>query len=589
MISNSDELSDFSGCTEGSGKNLRRRAEEKIGAMEAENPENTSPEAAKRLLHELRVHQIELEMQNEELLRTQEELEASRARYFSLYDLAPIGYVTINEPGFIVEANLTAASMLDASRAALVHQPLSHFVVSEDQNIYYFYRKQLVATSAPQVCELRMLRQDGHSFWVRLDATLAISEKSGATVCRVTMCDITERKRAEEEREKLQGELLHAKKMEVAGRFAGGIAHDFNNMLQVILGNIELALGTTSPTSKLCRYLTAAQEAAGRSAKFVRKLMALACKQIVAQEVLDLNDYISKMLNILRPLVGEGIKMVWVPGANLGLVKTAPTHIDQILTNLSLNARDAIAGVGEIRIKTENVTFTCDKAGGSHYAGGIVPGAYVMLELSDNGCGMDKSTVEHLFEPFFTTKGVGKGTGLGLATVYGIVKQNRGFIDISSEPGHGTTIRIYLPKSVEESAKTCFAPGKQEAQGGSETVLLVDDETMLLEIGKGLLQTLGYRVLTSGTPEEALQLVKSYAGDIHLLISDVMMPEMNGRKLAERIKESRPGIKCLFISGYSADEIAHCGILDKGLLFLQKPFSFQSMASKVREALEQKS
>jgi CheY-like chemotaxis protein len=274
-----------------------------------------------------------------------------------------------------------------------------------------------------------------------------------------------------------------------------------------------------------------------------------------------------------------------MPGAGLGPIKIDPSQIDQLLANLCINARDAIAGVGKVTIETENTTF--DEA----YCAvnkGFVCGAYVMLAVSDDGSGMSKDVIDHLFEPFFTTKEVGKGTGLGLATVFGIVKQNEGFINVYSEPGNGTTFKVYLPRFDGEAIEPTFESTFGTPKGSGETVLLVEDEAAILAVGKAMLEELGYKVLTANTPGEALCQFKGHVAEIQLLITDVVMPEMNGRELAKLTSEIKPGLKCLFTSGYTANVIAHHGVLDDGVNFLQKPFSMKDLAYKMRKVLEQK-
>lgn len=564
---------------------LRKRAEEKARQNAAQAPEALSalsPEESRRMLHELRVHQIELEMQNEELRRAQAELDASRARYFDLYDLAPVGYCTLSEKGLILEANLTAAALLNVARGALVRQPIFRFILTEDQDIYYRHRKHLFETGKPQVCELRMVRADSPPFWVRLDATAA-QEDNGAPVCRVALSDISEQKGAEEEREKLQEQLNQAQKMESVGRLAGGVAHDFNNILSVIIGNTELAMGHVTSDHPLHDILQEISNAASRSAEITRQLLAFARKQIISPKVLCLNETTEGMLKMLRRLIGEDIDLVWLPEGRLWSVKMDPTQLDQILANLCVNARDAIDGVGKITIETGNVTF--DEAYCTDHAG-FIPGEFVLLAVSDDGCGMDRQTLANLFEPFFTTKDVDKGTGLGLATIYGIVKQNNGFINVYSEPEKGTTFKIYLPRyeTSAEPIRTKKDPAAPEAQG-SETVLVVEDEPAILRMSMMMLERLCYNVLTATTPGEAIRLAEVYPGEIHLILTDVVMPEMNGRDLAKRLQILYPNAKRLFMSGYSANVIADDGMLGPSVHFIQKPFSMKDLAIKVRQVL----
>ncbi|MCX6539685.1 MAG: PAS domain S-box protein [Acidobacteria bacterium] len=413
----------------------------------------------------------------------------------------------------------------------------------------------------------------------------AIPERmeDGGALWHGIISDITDRKRAEAEKAALQDQLAQAQKMESVGRLAGGVAHDSNNMLAVIMGHTELALEQVDPNQPLYANLEEIRAAAERSAALTRQLLAFARKQTIAPRVLDLNETVSGMLKMLRRLIGENIDLTWKPASTLGHVKMDPSQIDQILANLSVNARDAISGVGKVTIETADEEFD-DAYCASHQ--GFVPGAYLMLAVSDTGRGMDRETLAHVFEPFFTTKGVGEGTGLGLATVYGIVKQNNGFIDARSEPGLGTTFAIYLPRHAGKAA-TAATEGPTEAEmGGRETILLVEDEPALLKLGKTMLERWGYTVLAATTPTEAIRLAEQHAGSIHLLVTDVVMPEMNGRDLAEHLLTRYPTLTRLFTSGYTADIIARHGVLDEGVHFIQKPFSAGALAAKVREAFK---
>jgi PAS domain S-box-containing protein len=391
-----------------------------------------------------------------------------------------------------------------------------------------------------------------------------------------TLNDVTEKR-------KLQAQFAQSQKMESVARLAGGVAHDFNNMLGVIIGHTELALAQVNPSQPLFTGLQEIQKAAERSARLTRQLLAFARKQTVAPRVLDLNETVAGMLKMLRPLIGEDIDLVWRPGDGVWPVKMDPSQIDQILANLCVNARDAISGVGRISIETGMAIFD---PGYCAYHPELVPGEYVLLTVSDDGCGMDRGTLSRIFEPFFTTKEIGQGTGLGLATVYGIVKQNNGFINVYSEPGQGTVFKLYLPR---HAAGTVAAQRPDQAApvpGGDETILLVEDEPSILDMAKLMLETFGYRVLSASTPGEAMRLAKAHDGKIDLLIVDVIMPEMNGPDLAKQVVSLYPGIVCLFMSGYSGDIVAHRGVLDAGVNFIQKPFSMQNLGVKVREVLD---
>lgn len=903
---------------------LRRNAEERVADL-PENLESLSPLKISEILHELRVHQIELSMQNEALRQAQQETDAARTRYFDLYDRAPAGYCTISEKGIILEANLTAATLSGVPKNAMVQQPLSKFIFSEDQEIYYSHFRKSFQTGEPHKCDLRMVTQDGATFWVHLEA-VKVQDAEGAPVYRFVISDITDRKQAEEalkkiewmliskpaandiedqgygdittlnrgglisrsigkgtlkeisteflnlletssaiyekngdyaygifcsgwcrimdsasrkrchtednaaalasgkwlchescwtdcsklaiesrspvdieckggihlyavpifsagevigainfgygdpprdaerlksladsygldtetlakeadefasrpayiielakqrllssarligimvdrkraeeslreqldfseslietaqaiilvldtqgrivqfnsymeelvgygldevrgmdwfrtfltpedghtvkplfqktvagiqtsgnvnpiiakdgrsipvewynktlkdkdgrtvgilaigqditereqaevEKKRLETQLHQAQKMESIGRLAGGVAHDFNNMLMVILGYTEMSLDMVNPADHLYENLTEIRNSAKRSADLTRQLLAFARKQSITPKVLDINEIVAGMLKMLQRLIGENINLHWQQGNDLWQVKVDPSQLDQILANLSVNARDAIDGVGNVLIATGNVT--CDKVYFSNYPYAL-PGDYVLLTVSDDGCGMEKEVLNNLFEPFFTTKEFGKGTGLGLATVYGIVKQNNGFINVHSEPGKRTTFKIYLPRYMENVPQIEKEDRKEPAAHGHETILLVEDEPAILKMGKIMLESLGYKVLTADLPIQAINIAKDHASAIDLLITDVIMPEMHGRDLARNILSILPAIKCLFMSGYTADVIARDGILDEGMHFIQKPFSRNALAEKVRNVL----
>jgi PAS domain S-box-containing protein len=980
---------------------LRQQAEEMARKEAASLLVAMSPEDMRRALHELRVHQIELEMQNEALRSTQAELDASRSRYFSLYDLAPVGYVTLRENGLIQEANLTAAALLGVARSTLLSGPLSRFILKEDLDLYYLCRKQDSGTGRPQGCELRMLKSDGTQLWVQLAITTT-PDVEGEPVSYVTLSDITERKRAEEtlreseakyrmlfetvvqavvyqsadgkivaanhaaelllglsldqmqgrtsmdsrwksihedgsdfpgdahpsmvalaaakivrnvvmgvfhpeeedyrwinitavpefrpgeatpyqvcttfdditerkraegalerlrgilsegqkiahvgtfeyvtdtkttvwseeeyriygldpagpspayevmlaksihpddaaplhqaftaaiqssspyelehrivrpdgsvrwvhdraipyfdpdgkliryvgatlditerkrlesvlvylaqtssgkagepffgalarylaqslgmdfvcidrlvgdgltartmavwcdgkfednvtyalkdtpcgdvvgkavccfpasvcqffprdqvlldlraesyvgvtlwshtgqpigliavigrrpmadrslaettlrlvavraaiEMERLDAEAAHevlraqfvqSQKLESVGRLAGGVAHDFNNLLMGIMNYVELCRDEVPPEHPVRGYLDEITRDAQRSADITKQLLAFARKQIIAPKVLDLNDALGGMLKMLRHLLGEDIAVNWMPGTHLWPVKIDPGQLDQILVNLCINARDAIAGVGEVVIETAKTTL--DDAYCSTHAE-TIPGEYVRLAVSDCGCGMGKDVLAHIFEPFYTTKEVGKGTGLGLATVYGIVEQNHGHIEVQSEEGKGTTFGIYLPRATSEADAGPVVVTPERLPRGTETILLAEDEKSVRVTSRLFLEALGYTVLAAATPEEALSLAGAHNGPIHLLITDVIMPGMNGPDLAGILVAKHPKLKCMFMSGYTADVMLHRGTLKEGMQFLPKPFSRHDLARKVREVLD---
>jgi signal transduction histidine kinase len=394
--------------------------------------------------------------------------------------------------------------------------------------------------------------------------------------------ELAARKQAEQEREALQAQLHQAQKMESIGRLAGGVAHDFNNMLSVITSHAELALMKMSDGHPFFHDMTEIRTAAGRSADLTRQLLAFARKQAVTPQLLDLNRTVEGMLKMLRRLIGEDIDLQWQPGENIWPIHIDPGQIDQILANLCVNARDAIDGIGAVTIGTDTATIG---TASDELSPQRTPGEYVVVIVGDTGCGMDTKTLENIFEPFFTTKDSGKGTGLGLASVYGAVKQNDGFITVDSEPGVGTVFRIYFPRHSGTLIEVQKEAATLQAMTGSETILLVEDEPGILEVTTMLLESFGYRTLSTTKASEAIKLAEEHAGTIDLLMTDVIMPEMNGRDLAQHIQSLRPNIKQLFMSGYTADIIANQGKLEEGVNFIQKPFSFKTLADKVRSAL----
>ena len=438
-------------------------------------------------------------------------------------------------------------------------------------------------TGIPYELELETVRKDGTSgwMWVRGEGE---KDSAGNTIGLWGAAqDITERKRAEKEKEDLESTLRQALKMEAVGRLAGGVAHDFNNMLSVIIGHAEMAMEGVDPAQPLYANLEEIKNAGERSADLTRQLLAFARKQTVAPKVLDLNKTVGGMTRMLQRLIGEDIDLAWLPYENLWPVKMDPTQIDQILANLCVNARDAIADVGKITIETGNIVF--DETYCNDHIG-FMPGEYVLLTVSDNGCGMDTVTIDNIFEPFFTTKESGKGTGLGLATVYGVVKQNNGFINVYSEPGQGTTFRIYLPRHLTKTTHSSAKRVTPAPERGHETILLVEDEPAILRMTTMMLERLGYTVVAARSPGEAISLAQEHTGIIDLLVTDVVMPEMNGRDLAKNVLSFNPNLKRLFMSGYTANVIAHHGVLDEGVNFIQKPFSRENFGAKVREVLD---
>ena len=381
----------------------------------------------------------------------------------------------------------------------------------------------------------------------------------------------------------LEAQLRQSQKMESIGQLAAGVAHDFNNMLTIIQGHSSSLLARRDLPESIGEPIQTVYFAAERAASLTRQLLMFSRKNVMQSRLLDLREIVGNLGKMLHRLIGENLELTWLPGKNLWPVKIDPSQIDQILANLAVNARDAIADKGTVTITTR--TASCDEAC-RETGTALPPGEYVMLSVSDTGGGMDQETQAHIFEPFFTTKATGEGTGLGLATVYGIVKQNHGVISVSSAPGKGTSFLICLPRHVGKAEQMRQDGPAEPVARGQETILLVEDEPGVLRLVRKMLEGIGYRVLAAGTPVEAIRMAEKHSGDIHLLITDVIMPEMNGRELAQKLMSLYPGLKSLFMSGYTADVIAHHGVLDEGTGFIQKPFSTQDLAAKIREALD---
>ena len=517
--------------------------------------------------------------------KAEEALRASEERYRHLFNvnndaifvhLGPSGGL----PGRFIEVNDVACERLGYAREELVQMSPPDIDAPD------------TLAEVPKIME--QLNRQGRVSWEGIHLTkdgrripVEINNRlfnyHGTPMIVSSARDITERKQAEVEREKLHSQLNHVQKMESVGRLAGGVAHDFNNMLGVILGYAEMAMDKIDNNHPIFNNLKEIHNAGLRSADITRQLLAFARKQTIAPKVIDLNPSIEGILKMLRRLIGEDVALVWKPGNDLWTVKVDSSQLDQILANLCVNAQDAISDVGTITIETSNFVFGEEYCKKGVY---FVAGEYVMLAVSDTGCGMDKTILENIFEPFFTTKDIGKGTGLGLATVYGIVKQNNGFINVYSEPGRGTTFKIYLPRHINNMDEAKTEETSNPAKGGNEKILLVEDEPTIMNMTSTMLQLLGYSVTAVGTPGEAIQIVEDFDDKIDLLIADLIMPEMNGKHLSEKLLIKQPKMQVLFMSGYTANVIVHRGVLNEGVNFIQKPFSKKDLAAKVRMILD---
>lgn len=493
----------------------------------------------------------------------------------AIVEASPFPILSIDPDGRVLSWNPAAERVFGWTAAEVIGQSLP--IVGPDAEVEFRrLRERILAGESISGMPISRRRKDGTLLALNLSAAPIRDASGGVTAIAGAFEDVTERKR-------LESQLLQAQKMESVGRLAGGVAHDFNNMLGVILGNAELALEKVGEAAGLRDELEEIVNAARRSGDITRQLLAFARRQTISPRVIDLNDLVGGTLKLLRRLLGEAIELQWQPGGGLWPIRMDPAQVDQILANLCVNARDAIQGNGRITIETHNLSLGEDDCAGIPDSS---PGDWVRLTVSDNGSGMDQVTVRQIFEPFYTTKAMGKGTGLGLPMVYGVVHQNGGFISVASEPGEGTTFEIYLPRfrgSIREEV-----PPAPEAlpRGHGEGVLIVEDEPSIMRLGARILEGSGYQVYTAATPSEAVKLFQGNPNRIRLLVTDVIMPETNGRVLAERLREEAPKLKVLFMSGYTSDVIAQQAVLEEGVHFIQKPFSTRSLATAVRRALD---
>ena len=505
------------------------------------------------------------------------ELRESEERFRSYVDCAPLGIFLHDETGRFLQVNPATTAMTGYTSEELLQLRVSDLLPPASQALAAQHL-QAMATTGRGSAEFAFSPKGGRAGQWSLEGVRLSPNRFMGLVT-----DITERERVKTENAKLEAQFQQAQKLESVGRLAGGVAHDFNNMLQAILGNVDYALKEVPAGTSLFESLEEIRKCAQRSADLTWQLLAFARKQTIAPRVLELNLAVAGILRMLHRLIGEDLNLIWLPAADLWPVKMDSTQVDQLLANLCVNSRDAIDGVGNITIETRNAALSeADCAGRP----GRQAGDYVLLAVKDDGCGMTKETLAHVFEPFFTTKRQGEGTGLGLATVYGIVQQNGGFIEVSSAPGEGTIFSIYLPRHASPAAEPRRHYPAPPVRSSGETVFLVDDEPAILIITRKILLKLGYTVLTAPTPEDALRLAEAHEDEIHLLISDVVMPGMNGRVLADRMASLYPGLKRLFMSGYTANVIAPTGVLEDDTHFIQKPFSADVLAAKVRYVLD---
>jgi len=508
--------------------------------------------------------------------RAERALTESEERYRTVVEESFAGVYVVQD-GRFAYANRNAASSTGYEPEELVGRDAYSMVHPDDVERIKASSQQMLEGKDLSPYEFRIVTKDGQTRWV-IETVRSISFMGRKAVLGNAI-DITERKEAEAEKLKLEARLIQAQKMEAVGLLAGGLAHDFNNMLGVILGYTEMIKDDLPPDDPLRNDISQIEEAAIHSRNMTQQLLAFSRKQIISPELLDMNEALRTRMKTISRLIGEDIELIFRPGKDLCRVRMDPSQVDQILFNLAGNARDAMPQGGTLIVETADITL--DEATGVLPADRM-PGRYAQLSISDNGTGMPREILDQIFDPFFTTKELGRGTGLGLATVYGIVRQNNGFITVYSEPGHGTTFKVYLPWSAEEGAPRPKPPETLPAAAAG-TILLVEDEPMLMDVTTRMLEVIGYRVLAAATPGEALALIGGDDADIRMMLTDVVMPEMSGRELMEKAIALRPGLKVLFMSGYTSNVIAHHGVLDEGVHFIQKPFRKDDLARKIAE------
>jgi PAS domain S-box-containing protein len=563
---------------------LRKRAQDLLNTSQT-HTHTMSQEEIKKLTHELETYQLELELQNEDLRGALEALEESRARYTDLYDFAPVGYLTVNGEGLIIEANLTAADMLGVARGHLIKEPLSNFIINDDQDIFYRHRKLLIESHTRQTCALQMRNNGLSRFYVQLESIVRPEIDGSEGQFRTIITDVSERVAARQEIFGLESELRQAHKMEAIGTMAGGIAHDFNNMLAVILGYAELIEENLPQYDPQREHILKVLKAGNQASDLVKQILAFSSNSgpVKGYGHISLNPIVKEILQLQQSVIPENITLKTDIDENCGLIKGDPVQIHQVLMNFFTNAIHAMEEKGGIlavdlhkaKISTKDVITEPD----------LRTGTYLRLSVSDTGPGMTAETIDKIFDPYFTTKNFGKGSGMGLSVVHGIVRSHKGFINVDSKPGRGSIFNAYFPW-IEEKIDVKETPAYEKIPIGTEKVLFIDDREMLTDIGKTMLENLGYSVTAINDSSEALDLFVNNPNQFDLVITDQTMPNLTGSELAQQFLQIRSDIPIILCTGYSVfiDKIKAQEIGIKA--FVMKPIHIRDLSRLIRKVLD---
>ncbi|MFH1036221.1 MAG: response regulator [Pseudomonadota bacterium] len=570
---------------------LRRRAEARVANKTAQGCPTPEEEDTRRFVHELQVHQVELEMQNEELLQARQKLEISLERYTDLYDFAPVGYFTLDRQGKIREANLAGAALLNSVRSRAVDQGLAGFLSHDSQAAYQDFLKRMREGNTKQSCQVMLAMPGQEPCHLHIEGAPVGWSEAGESRAReghvrLAALDITERKLAEEGKARLEIQLRHAQKMQAIGTLTGGLAHEFNNLLGMVMGFAELAMELGQQREDNIEEIGQIIQAADRASALVRQMLTFSRKTGVDKKPLSLNNSVIHAGKMLERTLPRTISIEMNLAPDLPPVGADGSQVEQVLINLATNARDAMPEGGKLSISTELVSTAeavCDVCGGKF------SGDYVLLKVTDAGHGMVKKIQEQMYEPFFSTKGVGKGTGLGLSVVLGLVQDHGGHINCESKPDVGTTFKVYLPVLRGEAMGTGNngQPPHEQAPGGSETVLLVDDEESLRSLGARIFGKAGYQVMKAGSGEEALEMYRAKWGEIALVVLDLGMPGMGGQRCLKEILAINSQAKVVIASGYNADTQVKESLGAGSAAFVAKPYKRDDLLATVRDVLNQ--